>query len=87
MQEVKEVYFKAVCNPDLFQRTRIDNILGCERTFMRSSKDLTKEEMTTAIDRFLKFASEKAGIYIPSSDEYIAVQRMQHEVERNSRYL
>ena len=87
MQEVKEVYFKAVCNPDLFQRTRFDNILGCERTFMRSSKDLTKEEMTTAIDRFLKFASEKAGIYIPPSDEYIAVQRMQHEVERNSRYL
>ena len=43
--------------------------------------------MTIAIDRFLKFASEKAGVYIPSSDEYIAVQRMQHEIQRNKKYL
>lgn len=43
--------------------------------------------MSVAIDRFLRFASDKAGIYIPPSDEYIAVQRMQHEVQKNSRFL
>ncbi len=87
MQEVKEVYFKATCNPDLFTRTRQDKILGGERDYLRSTKDLTKEELSIAIDRFLKFASEKAGIYIPPSDEYIAVQRMQYEVQRNQKYL
>lgn len=87
LQEVKEVYFKATCNPDLFTRTRQDKILGGERDYLRSTKDLTKEELSAAIDRFLKFASEKAGIYIPPSDEYIAVQRMQYEVQRNSKYL
>lgn len=87
LQEVKEVYFKAECNRDLFLRTRHDSILGRDRHFLRSSSELSKEEMATAIDRFLKFASEKAGIYIPSPDEHIAVQRMQHEIQRNKKYL
>ena len=87
LQEVKEVYFKAECNRDLFLRPRHDSILGRDRHFLRPSNELSKEEMATAIDRFLKFASEKAGIYIPSSDEYIAVQRMQHEIQRNKKYL
>lgn len=87
LQEVKEVYFKAECSPDIFLRTRQDDILVKERHFLRSSSELTTEEMSVAIDRFLRFASDKAGIYIPPSDEYIAVQRMQHEVQKNSRFL
>lgn len=85
--EVKEVYFKATCSPDIFLRTRHDNILGHDRDYLRSTSDITKEEMTLAIDRFLKWASETAGIYIPPSDEYIAVQRMQYEIQRNKRYI
>lgn len=87
LQEVKEVYFKATCNPTLFMRTRHDNILGKEREYLRSTRELSQEELTVAIDRFLHWSSQTAGIYIPPSDEYIAVQRMQHEVQRNSKYL
>lgn len=86
-QEVKDVYFKTTCSPDIFVRSRYDNFLGCERQYLRSTRDINKEEMTTAIDRFLKWVSSTAGIYIPSSDEYIATQRMQYEVQRNNRYL
>lgn len=86
-EEVKRVYFKATCSPDIFVRSRHDELLGRERKYLRSTKDISKEEMTTAIDRFLHWAADTAGVYIPPADEYIAVQRMQHEVQRNSRYL
>lgn len=87
LQEVKEVYFKATCNPTLFLRSRHDSILGKDREYLRSTRELSQEELSEAIDRFLRWSSQTAGIYIPPSDEYIAVQRMQHEVQRNSKYL
>lgn len=87
LQDVKRVYFKATVNPDLFIRYKQDDILGRERKYLRSSNELSKEEMSMAIDRFLHWASATAGIYIPPADEYIAVQRMQHEVQRNSKFL
>lgn len=86
-REVKDVYFKRVCNADLFVRTRHDDILHCDRETLRSSRELSAEEMSVAIDRFLRWASSEAGIYIPSSDEHIAAMRMQHDVQRNIKQL
>lgn len=85
--EVKDVYFKQTCNRDLFVRKRHDRILDVDRQYLRSSRELTSEEMSVAIDRFLKWAADTAGVYIPPSDEYIAVQRMRHDVERNKKLL
>lgn len=85
-QEVKDAYFKRLCSPDLFLRTRHDPILGCDREYLRSTRSLTKDETTLAINRFLQFAAQH-GIYIASPDEYVALQFMQHEVQRNERFL
>lgn len=86
MQEVKDAYFKNYCNHELFARKRYDKILNVEREYLRSTTELTKDEMSLAIDRFLKFAAEQ-GVYIAQSDEYIAILHMQHEVQRNQKYL
>lgn len=86
-QEVKDLYFKETVNPDIFVRTRQDKILGVERKYLRSTADISKEEMSVAIDRFLSWASKTAGIYIPSAEEHKAVVRMQYEVERAKRYM
>lgn len=86
MQEVKDAYFKNYCNHELFARKRYDKILNVEREYLRSTTELTKDEMSIAIDRFLKFAAEQ-GVYIAPSDEYIAILHMQHEVQRNQKYL
>ena len=86
MQEVKDAYFKNYCNHELFARKRYDKILNVEREYLRSTTELTKDEMSLAIDRFLKFAAEQ-GVYIAPSDEYIAILHMQHEVQRNQKYL
>ncbi|MFA6619486.1 MAG: hypothetical protein WCT23_10585 [Candidatus Neomarinimicrobiota bacterium] len=48
---VKDRFFKETVNPDLFVTKRRDKILG-DIIELRSSADLTVEEMMTAIDRF-----------------------------------
>lgn len=83
---VKQRFFKELCNPELFVRTKSDKLLG-EITYLRSSSDLTKDEMVTAIDRFKIWASKEAGIFIPdaiSDDERIELLR---QIDRQKEYL
>lgn len=87
LAEVKEYYYKRICNPDLFVRRKHDNILGRERGYLRSTTELTKEEMSLSIERFRNWASQTADIYIPSSEEYIALLHIQHDIERSKQYL
>lgn len=87
MEEVKEWYFKAECNPELFVRTKKDALTGKERKVLRSSSDLTTEEMTLAIERFRNWASQTAGVYIPSPEEHLLVAQMEIEAQRGRLYL
>ncbi len=67
--EVKMYFFKRRCNPDIFYRTKI-NKRGTEISYLRSTKELTKEEMSLAISRFRNWsAMPPVGIYIPSPDD------------------
>lgn len=87
LDEVKSYYFKRVVNRDLFVRQKHDDILDTDREYLISTAKLTKEEMSLAITRFRNWSSNVAGIYIPSSDEYIAIMHMQHEVDNAKQYL
>lgn len=87
IEEVKTWYFKETCNPELFVRTKTDAITGETRKALRSSADLTTDEMTIAIERFRNWSADKAGIYIPSPEEYRLVQQMEIEVQRAKLYL
>lgn len=87
IEEVKEWYFKETCNPEMFVRTKADTITGETRKVLRSSADLTTEEMTLAIERFRNWSADKAGVYIPSPDEHRLVQQMEIEVQRAKLYL
>ncbi len=86
-EDVKNCYYKRVCNEDIFLRTKEDPILGGEREYLRSTASLTSEEMAVSIDRFRNWCSSVAGIYIPSSDEHIALIHMQHDIEQAKRWL
>ena len=74
-------YFKEV-NKDIFFVVGEDG----GHTFVRSTASLSVEEMSLAIDRFIKWAAE-GGIYIPSADDYKAVFAMLQETEKNRPYL
>ena len=87
IEEVKDWYFKETCNPELFIRRITDSICGKERIVMRSSADLTTDEMTLAIERFRNWAADTAGIYIPSPDEHRMVEQMEIELQKGKYYL
>lgn len=87
MEDVKQIYYKQVCNSDIFVRRVNDKILGCERTKLRSTSELNQEELSLSIDRFRNWSANVAEIYIPASEEYIELLHAQYEIEKNRRYL
>lgn len=83
---VKREYFKKLVNPALFIRERDDPFTGHVK-YLRSSADLTTEEMTLCIDRFRNWSGAQAGIYLPSPDEGRLISLMELEIERNKEFI
>ena len=83
---VKQEYFKVAVNPNLFILEKQDSLLHKTTRILRSSRDLTTEEMSTAIDRFKKWASEN-GIYLPEPGDADRLREIAWEMDRAKRYL
>ena len=87
IEYTKQNIFKATVNSDLFIYERTNKITGEIREALLSSKDISKDEMIIAIEKFRKFSSEN-GIYIMDAEEfkqnYFLVQQM---AEENKFYL
>ena len=86
LEWVKQQYYKKLVNPDLFILEKKDKDLGKIKV-LRSSADLDTSEFSLSVERFRNWASQEAGIYLPSADEYIIIQQMEIEIERNKEYL
>lgn len=63
----KQVYFKQFANPSLFIRVSEDKVSGTKIQYLRSSADLTTEEMSRAINTFRHW-SEDNGYYLPEAN-------------------
>ena len=63
----------------------VDPWLGPVET-LRSSADLTKEEMSLSIDRFKRWASEN-GIYLPEPGDAEMLQQIQYEMDKVKAWL
>lgn len=85
LADVKDLYFKRLCNRDLFITTKTDKFAG-EVEVVRSSADLTKEEMSIAIDRFKRWGSQN-GIYMPNPVDESLLREIAIEMGRNKAYL
>ena len=83
---VKDRFFKETVNQELFVTKRRDKILG-DIIELRSSADLTVEEMVTAIDRFKIWSSQEAGIFLPDSFTKEERYELERLIDRNKRYL
>ena len=83
---VKEYYYKRLVNPDIFIYTKEDKILG-KVEMLRSSKELTKEEMTKSIDKLRNWSSSELGCYLPSADEESLLQQAELEIQRYRSYI
>ena len=63
----KDVYFKQLANPDLFIRDESDSLTGMKIQRLRSTSELTTEEMSKAINTFRHW-SEEQGYYLPEAN-------------------
>lgn len=84
---VKRHYFKEYVNPDIFITHKIDPLLKQRVGTLKSSSELTTEEMTLAIDRFRNWSAKTAGIYIPSSSDVAMIREMEVEISKNQAYI
>ena len=84
LADVKEYYFKEICNADIFHRQHFDKLGNCIDS-IRSTADLTKEEMSIAIDRFKRWGSQN-GIYMPNPGDE-SLREIAIEMGRNKAYL
>lgn len=87
LDEVKTHFYKLTANKDIFVREGIDKFTGEIYTYLRSSADLTQDEMSKSIDNFRAWSKEETGFDFPSSDEYIALLHIRHDVENQQKYL
>ena len=71
----------------MFLREGIDKFTGECYKYLRSSAELTKDEMSKSISDFKAWAKEEAGFDFPNSDEYIALLHIQHDIERQQYYI
>lgn len=85
LEYAKREYFKKLVNADLFIRKEQDRFSG-EIEVIRSSADLTVEEMRTAIDRFRTWASQN-GFYLPSPEDKERLRDIEIEMGRMRQYL
>lgn len=83
---VKQEYFKRFINPDIFLVEIADEYIG-KTQILRSSRDLDTAEMTTAIDRFRNWASQEAGVYLPSPEEQDFLRNIEYEIYKQKEYL
>lgn len=86
LEWVKREYYKRHCNYDLFVGEKDDKLLGRVR-YIKSSSELTTEEMSLSIDRLRNWAALEAGIYIPTPEDEAQVVAMQIEVERHKEWI
>jgi len=85
---VKEEYFKKLVNRDWFVvSSGIDKFTGRLRERVRSTSELTIEEMSACIDRFRNWSSKEAGIYLPTSEEGILLRQCEIEISKAERFL
>lgn len=85
LEDAKKWYFKETCNPDLFHVQHRDKMGNCI-DHIRSTAELTKEEMSTAIDRFKRWGAEN-GIYMPNPDDASLLKAIEIEMGRMKAYL
>lgn len=85
LEDTKQWYFKRLVNKDIFFISKVDK-LGQSIETIRSCADLTKEEMSVAIDRFKRWGNDN-GIYMPSPEDVSLLRDIEIELGRVKQYL
>lgn len=84
LEEAKWLYKRLPGNKELYEYEK--DVGGKPMTFIRSSADLTKDEMTKSIET-LRDWSGRMGYPLPSADDKEALERLENYIEQHEHYL
>ena len=84
---VKRNYYKIHCNPELFIVEKDDVVLHRRVKILRSSADLTKEQMSLSIDRLRNWSQLEAEIYLPTAEEGQFLRELEMQIEQAKQWL
>lgn len=87
LEYIKLEYFKKLVNPTIFEYEYINRKTGEIRNEYKSLADVTKDELTLAINRFRDYSSKEAGIYLPEPSDLAIMQQIEIELTNNKQYL
>lgn len=87
LEYIKLEYFKKLVNPEIFEYEFINRKTGEIRKEYKSLADVTKDELTLAINRFRDYSSKEAGIYLPEPSDLAIMQQIEIELTNNKQYL
>lgn len=84
---VYSVFFKSTVNYNLFAIEFYDELLQRQSVKWRSMTALSVDEASKAIDRFIQWAANTAGVYIPSPSDYRAMCEMERTIQLNEKFI
>lgn len=87
LEYIKLEYFKKLVNRQIFEYEFINRKTAEVRTEYKSLADISKEEMTLAIDRFRDYSSKEAGIYLPEPNDLVFMREIEIQLKNNEQYL
>lgn len=85
LEYVKTWYFKKLVNPDIFIVRKRDPMLG-QIEDIRSTTELTKDELSEAIDRFKRWGNENE-FYMPEPGDEQLCRLIEIEMGRQEKRL
>lgn len=85
-KEEAEAIYKSI-NSELYCTRKV--IAGVVVEYIRHTYELDTAEMTASIEKFRNWAAmnDAIPVYIPSPEDYLAVQMMDMEISKNAKYL
>lgn len=86
LEDVKTEYFKKHCNSEIFVTHKTDKMLG-DVEVLRSSAELDTAEMTTAIDRFVRWYESESGEVLPRPDDEAYIQAIEVEMAKHRYWI
>jgi hypothetical protein len=86
LEYTKRHIFKILVNPDTFIIERVNEKTGEMYKDLKSSAEVTKDDMSLCIDRF-KDHSAQGGLILPEPDNLIYLKEIMESIEYNKQYL
>lgn len=84
LEYTKQIIFKRWVNEEIFKTEYVNQKSGEFREEWKSTKHLTKSELTTAIERLRNYSVKNMNLYLPEPHDLALLEEIENELEKHS---